>query len=270
MPEVHGDHVIDILMYHSISAGPGPTCIDPQTFRSQMEMLAEFGYQAISLADFVDWHNGERELPRRRVVLTFDDGFADFAFAAHPVLHDLGWTATVFLPVGKLDSTEDWVGAPKEAPRPLLSWAQVSALAKQGIDFGGHTISHPDLTRLPLEEMRREIREPQQRIQERIGGPPTISFAPPYGRTNQQIRAEARKWYKVSVGTTLGRADRTCDLYNVPRIEMHYFRSRDRWRDFLEGTGDAYLSVRRALRTVRRMATELPFARGDRRSKQRR
>ena len=41
------------------------------------------------------------------------------------------------------------------------------------------------------------------------------------------------------------------DIYDLPRIEMFYFRDERRWRDHLVGRGGAYLAARRALRWVR-------------------
>ncbi len=77
------------------------------------------------------------------------------------------------------------------------------------------------------------------------------SFAPPYGKTNWAVRLEISKHYQAAVGTTLAQARRTSDLYDLPRIEMWYFRSRHRWCAYLEGGSRGYFMLRQALRTVR-------------------
>jgi peptidoglycan/xylan/chitin deacetylase (PgdA/CDA1 family) len=247
------DAPINVLMYHSISDEPGPTSIPPETFRGQMETLAACGYRAVSLAEFAAWHGGEAELPPRPVVITFDDGFADFAERAFPVLRARGWGATVFLPSGRIGGREDWVGANAPARR-LLTWEQVADLAGEGIDFGGHSVTHADLTALSPDERDREIRQCRDEIEQRLRVAP-VAFAPPYGRSNEPVRDGIRKWYAVSVGTRLGRATRRCDLFDVPRIEMHYFRDLPRWRAYLEGRADWYLEARRAARGVRQIAS---------------
>ncbi len=241
---------VHVLMYHSVSDGPGPTCIPLRTFREQMAAIDRQSYQVVSLAEFTAWHDGERELPNRVVVLTFDDGFADFAETAFPELKARGWTATVFIPTSLVGEDESWQGR-LPSPRRLMSWSQIEELAGEGIDFGSHAMTHPDLTRLDLEQARREIREPRDAIQQRLGGPPTISFAPPYGRCNEVLRNEIRKWYRVSVGVTLQRAGRHCDRYDVPRLEMHYFRNIRLWNAFLDGRADWYLAARRVVRKIR-------------------
>jgi hypothetical protein len=58
----------------------------------------------------------------------------------------------------------------------------------------------------------------------------------------------------VSLGTTLQRATRRSDRFDLPRIEMHYFRDPLRWQRFLEGRGEWYFAARRALRGVKRLA----------------
>ena len=244
---------VNILMYHSISSDPGPTSIPPATFKDQMETLAACGYQAVSLSDFADWHGGGT-LPARPVVITFDDGFADFAEHAAPVLRARGWSATVFLPSGRLGGREDWYGA-NAAPRPLMTWDQAAELAKAGIDFGGHSVSHADLTALAPERLEDEVRRCRDEIGAHLGQAPT-SFAPPYGHANPGVLDVIRKWYRLSVGTRLARAKRDSDLFDLPRIEMHYFRDPARWRAHLEGRGELYFAARRALRRVRGLAAD--------------
>jgi len=70
-----------VLTYHSISDAPGPTSIAPATFAMQMEMLGRCGYTSATSADFLAWHQGNGDMARK-VLITFDDGFADFADTA--------------------------------------------------------------------------------------------------------------------------------------------------------------------------------------------
>jgi hypothetical protein len=77
---------LNILMFHSISYSSGPTSIPPETFKAQLEVLSACGYRTISLNEFKLWHAGHTDLPGRSVVMTFDDGFEDFAECAFPAL----------------------------------------------------------------------------------------------------------------------------------------------------------------------------------------
>jgi peptidoglycan/xylan/chitin deacetylase (PgdA/CDA1 family) len=214
-----------------------------------MDALVQCGYHAVPLAALATWLEGGPEPPARSVVITFDDGFVDFAVQAAPVLAARGFAATVFLPTGKLGGKEDWPGANTPA-RSLMSWPEVRDLAGQGIEFGGHSVTHPDLTALPPEALAREVLECREEIGRRLGREP-LSFAAPYGASNVRVREAIAKWYRISVGTRLDRAGGTSDRYDVPRIEMHYFRDLERWRAYLEGRAEWYFGLRRGIRAVR-------------------
>lgn len=240
---------IDVLMYHSISSASGPTSIPVEVFRAQIETLRSAGYETAPLSGLAAWQRGEGTVPPRAVMITFDDGFQDFADVAFPILQAHGFTATVFLPTGRLGGLEDWSGA-HAPPRRLMSWSAVRELARQGIAFGGHSVTHADLTTLAPDRLRDEIKGSQDEIARHLGQP-VDTFAPPYGRLNDRVRGEVAKWASVSVGTRLDRVDRRSDLTDVPRIEMHYFRSLRRWRDYVEGRARGYLRARRVGRSLR-------------------
>lgn len=251
---------ISILMYHSVSEGPGPISIAPADFRMQMALLGECGYNAVGLDDVAAWQRGERELPCRTVVLTFDDGFDDFADVAFPELQSRGWTATLFLPAGKIGGTADWerrAGGP--SARRLISWQTAGELAQRGIELGAHGFSHTDLTTLSPEAARQEIAGSKSMIEDRAGCRVT-SFAAPYGRTNAALRKEIGRHVPLAVGTRLGAARRGSDPYDLPRIEMWYFRNPRRWRAYLLGRANGYFALRRALRTVRALVAGGPGA----------
>lgn len=238
---------LNILMYHSISEGEGPTCIRPDVFRHQMRTLQECGYQVVRLADVAAWLQSGAELPARSIVLTFDDGFEDFATTAFPELHVRGWSATVFLPTAKVGGVADWDSYC--SGRKLMSWDKVKVLAGHGIDFGGHGVHHADLTALTASQRRDEIAFSRQVIEENIGRP-VVSFAAPFGRTNAVVRTEIRRHYQLAVGTTFARAGQESDLSDLPRIEMWYFRDVSRWRAYLLGA-QTYFTFRQMLRRAR-------------------
>ena len=239
---------VPVLTFHSVSTEPGPTSIAPATFRMQMDVLAECGVTTMTCQQFLDWHRGGARDASRRVLITFDDGFADFATAAHPLLRDHGFASIVFVPTGKLDFREDWRGA-NTPPRRLLSWSTVRELAQAGVEFGGHGVAHADLTRVPAPVRRHEIERCARDLAQQLGRP-IRAFAAPYGHVNRDVLADVARTYDVAFGTRFQRARSTCDRYDVPRIEMHYFRAPRRWREFIEGA-NIYFGVRRALRAVR-------------------
>lgn len=238
-----------VLTYHSISDGPGPTSIAPATFAMQMETLAARGYQSATLEQFLAWHQGKVDLGRR-VLITFDDAFADFAEAAVPIMQRHGFTALMFVPTRKLGGVEDWYTSPP-TNRPLMTRDQVAALAGEGMEFGAHGRTHVALTDVAGMEREDEIRGSGDDLAEWLGKP-VRAFAAPYGAVDARVVAAIAAHYSIAFGTTFEKARQGVDRHDIPRIDMHYFREKSAWRNFLEG-GMLYFRARQALRRVGQM-----------------
>lgn len=242
-----------VLTYHSISEAGGPTSIPPTVFAMQMATLADAGYRSQTLEEFIGWHDGQDDegAERRRVLITFDDAFADFAAVAAPILQAHGFSALVFVPTRQLGGSEAWQGA-NQPPRPLMDWETVRALASEGMEFGGHSRTHADLTRLDPAESEREIAGCADDLAEQLGRP-VDGFAAPYGRVSPAVVAAIGRHYRAAFGTRLALARRGHDRFDIPRIEMHYFRDHRRWVRFLEGRL-GYFRVRQGLRAIKSFA----------------
>ncbi len=241
--------VVDILMYHSVSERGGPTSVRPAVFAGQMAAIAGAGVPVITLDDLLAAREGRVPLAPHSLVVTFDDGFQDFADAAWPVMARHGFRATVYLPSGLIGRSEAWRGA-LVPPRPLMDWGTIRALAGEGVAFGSHTVSHPDLDALGEAALEAELTGSQREIEDRLGQP-VRHFAPPYGIAGPAVRARIATRYGSSVGTRLGRATLAADPHELPRLEMFYFNDPGRWRAHLEGRGAAWLALRRGLRALR-------------------
>jgi peptidoglycan/xylan/chitin deacetylase (PgdA/CDA1 family) len=63
-----------------------------------------------------------------------------------------------------------------------LTWDEVRVMSKNGINFGAHTVTHPDLTKISLEEARTEIMDSKNQIEKELDKP-CFSFAYPLGRS---------------------------------------------------------------------------------------
>ncbi|MEO5825718.1 MAG: polysaccharide deacetylase family protein [Gemmatimonadales bacterium] len=244
-----GSPTVNVLMYHSIANGVGPTAIPAAVFAEQMAVLGRSGCAVVTLGQVVAWMRGEGTIPERAVAITFDDGFADFIPAAK-ILAAHGFPATVFLVTGCMGGHETWRGA-FDPPRAIMRWADARSMLADGIEFGGHTITHPSLPAIDPDQLVHEIVGSRDAMEAELGARPS-AFAAPYGAVNNAVRAEIAKAFDYAVGTTLDRALQGGSVHDMPRIDMHYFRDAARWEAFLAGRGELRLVARQALRAVRR------------------
>jgi len=246
--------IVDILMYHSVSNRGGATAIPPAVFAEHMAAIADARVPVITLDELLAAREGQARLARRSVVLTFDDGFQDFADAAWPVMAKHGFRPVVYLPTAFVGRTEGWRGI-ADPPRALMGWGTIRALAREGVIFGSHTVHHPNLDAMTADEVEAELVRSRAEIEDRIDRP-VRHFAPPYGMANARVRAQIAESYHTSVGTRLDEVRADADLFDLPRLEMYYFRSPARWRAHLAGRGAAYLGLRRGLRAVKARITD--------------
>jgi len=245
-----------VLTYHSISDAGGPTSIPAEVFANQMQVLADLGRRSLRLSEFIDWHQGTKGGADNGVLITFDDAFEDFAQVAAPILKRHGFSAVVFVPTRRLGHPEGWQGA-NDPARPLMNWTTVKALANDGIEFGGHSRTHADLTKLSAADREDEIAGCAEDLSARIAKP-VEGFAAPYGRVSPEVVEAIGRHYRAAFGTRLALPERGQDRFDIPRIDMHYFRDPRHWAGLLKGRR-GYLRVRQALRAVRSRVVRTPY-----------
>jgi peptidoglycan/xylan/chitin deacetylase (PgdA/CDA1 family) len=244
-----------VITYHSISDAAGPTSIPPAVFANQMQRLADLGRRSLRLSEFIEWHEGKGSA-EDGVLITFDDAFQDFAQVAAPILRRHGFSALVFVPTWRLGRPEGWLGA-NEPARPLMDWATVRSLASDGFEFGGHSRTHANLTKLSPAEREEEIAGCAEDLSEQIGKP-IEGFAAPYGRVSPEVVEAISRHYRAAFGTRLATPTRGQDRFDLPRIDMHYFRDTKHWAGLLNGSKN-YLRVRQTLRAVRSRVISTPY-----------
>jgi peptidoglycan/xylan/chitin deacetylase (PgdA/CDA1 family) len=241
-----GTAAVPILMYHSISTADESrshpyyrTATSVEVFEDHVKFLRENGYKAVSLSDAVRLTQGPAEEAEKRFVMTFDDGFQDFYALAFPILSRYGYTATVFLPTAYIGDT-----ARKFNGTECLTWGQVRDLQTAGVDFGSHTVSHPQLRHLGTEKVRDEIRSSKEAIEGELGCA-VKSFSYPYAfpETDRAFRGQLRRalqWvgYENGVSTIIGRADHNDDMFFMKRVPVNSCDDRRLFRAKLAGAYD--------------------------------
>ncbi|CAO0821816.1 Polysaccharide deacetylase family protein [Desulfarculales bacterium] len=210
-----------VLMYHHITDQLNGTPlaklrVTPRRFACQLNFLLDHDYVALPLSRALSQvQTGNRS---KIVAITFDDGYQDFYDQAWPLLEERGMTATVFLVTGALDDQNRWDWEKGEPCAGIMSREQVRELDALGVEFGGHTHRHKNLSQLEERGLRLEVTECQKAISD-ILGRPAKAFSYPYGLVNQQtIKAVHRAGFSFACTTWPGMFTPDSNPLMVPRI----------------------------------------------------
>jgi len=187
---------IPILMYHSISrhatAKFKPFTVSPALFADQIAYLYRHSYTSITVTQFINSQSqGGPALPERPVILTFDDGFADFYIEALPVLREYNFVATLYVATGFVNGASQWLQREGETSRAMLTWRQLAEISAYGIECGGHSHSHRQLDTLSLSVARNEIVQCKELLEQHLGVQ-VPSFAYPFGYYTAALRRQVR------------------------------------------------------------------------------
>lgn len=251
---------VPVLMYHRVvqdssEIGIHGTYISAQKFRAHLQYLKDQGYQSMTFKDLREGKYKERfNRGNKWVILTFDDGYEDNYRVAFPLLQEFGFKAVIFL---VSDCTYNlWdaeVAPPQKAERKfnLMSTEQVKEMMAYGIEFGAHTLDHPRLNEIPLEDARREIIESKRHLEERYQYPFT-TFAYPYGALNEEVKAIAKEaGFDFAVATDSGSITLDHDLYQIRRIGIFPGNSQHTFKRKASGYYN-FIKVRREQRAASR------------------
>jgi peptidoglycan/xylan/chitin deacetylase (PgdA/CDA1 family) len=201
---VHGDRyqTVPILCYHRLGTASSKMVVAPSSFEAQLDWLARNDYRVIPLADLSAFLAGKKALPRRSVVITFDDGYESVYRHAYPLLKRHGFPATVFV-------YTDFVGA-----GDALTWPQLREMAASGlVDIQSHSKSHRNLIERRQGEsderyraaIDQEMRVPRETLERRLPQNPVQHLAYPFGDANEAVLdSAARHGYQLGATVNPG------------------------------------------------------------------
>jgi peptidoglycan/xylan/chitin deacetylase (PgdA/CDA1 family) len=243
---------LPILTFHTLDDQSSNVSFSPQVFRRGMARLHEKGYRTINLPEAIYLLRQGRPFPERSLVITFDDGYQTVYEEAFPILQWYNMSATVFLTVGEGGTTMAASLLPPLKGRSMLSWHNIRKMHQWGITFGAHTLTHPDLTRLPLDQTESEICDSKSIIEDALSAPVTC-FAYPYGRHNDRIREIVRQHFDCACSDNFGLVTARSDLHSLERIDACYFRTDRLFGVILTRWFPSYIRARNIPLSVRRI-----------------
>jgi peptidoglycan/xylan/chitin deacetylase (PgdA/CDA1 family) len=194
-PAVSGPKVdVPILMYHEIATRHDTSsrlAVAPDSFAAQLAHLHEAGFTTLTMSGLASiLAEDPARLPERPVLITFDDGFADFHGEALPLLGRYGFTATVFVTTGWIADAR--FGAAGRSPGPMLSWSQIREAAAAGVEIGAHSHQHPQLDQIRSDRLRDELTTSKAVLEDGLGAAvPGLAY--PFGYSNARVRRVARE-----------------------------------------------------------------------------
>jgi peptidoglycan/xylan/chitin deacetylase (PgdA/CDA1 family) len=243
---------VPILMYHEI-APPSQTssrlAVSPEAFSAQLAHLHDEGYQTVTAFELANvLASGTGDLPERPVVLTFDDGFADFHSEAMERLDRYGFTATLFVTTGWVRDAKG--GSDRRAPGCMLSWGQIEEAVSAGIEVAAHSHLHPELDQLPPELMRDDLATGKAVLEDTLGIPAN-GLAYPFGYFDARVRDVAEELghrYSCAVANTM--MDSESDLLALPRLTVRRSTTMPVFRQLVRGDNLSRIFIKDRALTV--------------------
>jgi len=218
-------------MYHSISDECEKvvhpyfqTVTTPQVFAQHMKFLYENNYTVINISQAVEYLFSANSKKNKFVVLTFDDGYRDFYTKAFPMLDKYGFCASVFLPTSYISNNRKTFKG-----KECLTWLEVRELHTNGVIFGSHTVSHPNLHELKKRDMELELKLSKEKIGDQIGDSiECFSYPFAFPENDKKFVRELKgmlqkSGYKYGVTTRIGTTTKDDNIFFQKRIPVNSF-----------------------------------------------
>ena len=200
-----------ILMYHYIRTLDDSNdkigtnlSVNPEAFAKQLDLITERGYTTIN---FEDIETGN--IPTKPVILTFDDGYADFYTSAYPELKKRNMKAVSYIIVNDIGKSN------------YMSRDQIIELRQNSIEIGSHTLSHPDLTKISPDKASAELTQSKEKL-EAILGAKVISFCYPSGKVNTVVESITKNVGYTYAVTTNSKLANFSDLLLLNRYRVNH------------------------------------------------
>ncbi len=240
---------VPILLYHAVTAEPpgwiAPYAVSPAVFAGHLDAVLASGRQPLTVSAYLDGLHGRTVLPPRPVVITVDDGFADFATGALPALTARHLPATLYVTTGALADQAQESVLPAAA---MLRGADLPGLEAAGVEIGAHSHTHRQLDLLPARDVSAELARSRDVLAGCLGHP-VRSFSYPHSywrRPMLPLVAAAGFDSACAVGDGLS-SDRDHPLA-LSRLMIRSGTSPATIAGWLDGTGAGVLTWRRRVR----------------------
>ena len=211
---------VPVLMHHHVSPSPGMITVSPENFESQIAWLATDGWTSLTMQQYAGFLAGA-PVPRKSILITFDDGYQDNYDNAYPILRKYGLKGTVFVVTSFLGTRKGY-----------LTWDECREMEKNGMTVASHTVDHKSMTDLTNDQLRAELVESKKKAEAELGHEVKY-MAYPTGAYNLHIAQLVREaGYKAAFTIKYGGVSRKSNIYALERVPI--FHTEKTNRDFVE------------------------------------
>lgn len=194
-PAVDQNAQVVIFGYHRVvkNVRRPDTEITPEAFEQQMQELKNKNISVIPMQDFLAWRRGEKAIPPKSAIITFDDGWKSQYDVAWPILKKFNYPVTLFI-------YTEGIRPGRFSGGESMGWEHLAEFRDAGADIQGHTATHSDL-RKPYDKVAKKKLSPEeyeawldtelagskQMIEQKLGVKVNC-LAVPYGFHNDHVR----------------------------------------------------------------------------------
>ena len=190
----YNNESVPVLMYHSIGTSKlNPYVVSTDRLNMDMKYLKDNGFTTLSTNDLYDFMLKNKPVPKKSVLITFDDGYEDNYTNAFPILKKYNFKATIFVITGYVDKSKHF-----------LTSAQLKEMQSNGIDIESHTNLHDKLGTCTYDSQLKTLKTSKNYIETTLNK--TVRYISyPFGSYNlDTLKAINAAGYKMAF-TTNGR-----------------------------------------------------------------
>lgn len=213
------------LCYHAIrdqSSDPvlSPYGVPPETFARQLDFLSRAGFSFVTPDVAANFLRFGAPLPKKAVLLTFDDGYEELFQLARDVLYPRKIQAVAFAVTGIESTTNEWDQAYGAGRLALLTRPQLRELAALGVEIGSHSRTHREMPLLDELELKEEAASSADDLVA-AGVPRPRFFAYPFAAADERTRrATQDSGYLAAFGCRTGYVRFASDRFELPRVTI--------------------------------------------------
>jgi glycosyltransferase involved in cell wall biosynthesis/peptidoglycan/xylan/chitin deacetylase (PgdA/CDA1 family) len=216
------DHLL-VLCYHAIEDQSGDPVlasygVPPKLFAEQLDSLSRRGFSFVNPAQLAAFLSSGAPLPRRPVLMTFDDGYAGLVGLAREVLRPRGIEAIAFVVTGSKSGTNEWDRSYGARSVELLTAEARKELASLGVEIGSHSRTHREMPLLDDVDVEFETRGSADDMTASGLRRPRF-FAYPFGALDDRSKTAVREArFRAAFGLKQRRLSRASELFDLPRV----------------------------------------------------